>query len=74
LCDPVGNEVSPKAYQRVVRMQRFRRIAERGTGPAVASAEAGDADQSHLTRDVRGLSGTTPVSLLVERSAAAPMA
>ena len=60
--------ITPKAYQRVVRMQRFLQLAEEGTGLAVASAEAGYADQSHLTRDVRALSGVTPATLLDERT------
>jgi AraC-like DNA-binding protein len=57
----------PKAYQRVVRMQRFLGIIGRSAGLADAAAEAGYADQSHLTRDVRELSGLTPAKLLVER-------
>jgi AraC-like DNA-binding protein len=59
--------LAPKAFQRVVRLQRFLSNSERGLTLAAAAAEAGYADQSHLTRDVVDLSGVTPASLLEER-------
>jgi AraC-like DNA-binding protein len=60
--------LSPKRYQRVVRFQRFLAAAEGGGAAlAAASAAAGYADQSHLTRDVRALTGITPAQLLAER-------
>lgn len=60
--------LTPKVYQRVVRMQRFLALAERFGGLADAAADAGYADQSHLTREVRLLAGLTPARLLQDRS------
>ena len=45
----------------------FLAAAERGQGLAAAGADAGYADQAHLTRDVRALTGVTPKRLLDER-------
>jgi AraC-like DNA-binding protein len=59
--------LAPKAFQRVLRLQRFLASSERGRTLADAAAEAGYADQSHLTRDVVDLTGVTPASLLEER-------
>ena len=56
----------PKTLQRVLRFQRFVRMLDDPAGPpdlAVAAARAGYADQAHLTRECRELSGLTPVSL-----------
>jgi AraC-like DNA-binding protein len=55
----------PKTLQRVLRFQRFLALARRAT-PELArlALEAGYADQAHLTREVRRLSGSTPVELL----------
>jgi AraC-like DNA-binding protein len=59
--------LTPKTLQRVMRLQRFLDSADRGDALAAASADAGYADQSHLTREVRALSGLTPARLLAER-------
>lgn len=59
--------LGPKTFQRVVRLQRFVRAADRGAALAAAAAEAGYADQSHLTREVRALAGLTPAELVRER-------
>jgi AraC-like DNA-binding protein len=59
--------LAPKAYQRVIRFQRFLAAAERGHGLATAAAEVGYADQAHLTREVHALTGLTPARLLDER-------
>jgi AraC-like DNA-binding protein len=59
--------LGPKAFQRVVRLQRFVHAADAGAPLAAAAAEAGYADQSHLTRDVRALAGLTPAALARER-------
>jgi AraC-like DNA-binding protein len=59
--------LSPKALQRVMRLRRFLECTSRGADLATASADAGFADQSHLTRDVRALSGLTPARLVHER-------
>jgi AraC-like DNA-binding protein len=56
----------PKTLQRVLRFQRFVRMVDDPAGPpdlAIAAARAGYADQAHLTRECRELSGLTPVSL-----------
>jgi AraC-like DNA-binding protein len=60
--------LTPKTLQRVMRMQRFLEYTSRRDGLAAASAEAGYADQSHLTREIRALSGLTPARLLADRA------
>jgi AraC-like DNA-binding protein len=54
----------PKTLQRVLRFQRAVSVLARGAGdlPWLA-ASAGYADQAHLTREFRELSGMTPVQL-----------
>jgi methylphosphotriester-DNA--protein-cysteine methyltransferase len=59
--------LAPKSFQRVARFQRFLRSAERGVALGRAAVEAGYADQAHLTREVRRLSGLTPSRLIAER-------
>lgn len=58
----------PKQLQRVFRFQRFLaalpRLAERRGELAELAAELGYADQSHLGRDCRELTGTSPARLL----------
>ena len=56
----------PKRLDRIIRFRRLLRLtALRGQGGlAAAAAELGYADQPHLTREVRELSGLTPVELL----------
>ena len=65
LLEAVG--LAPKAFQRAIRLQRFVTAADGGVPLAAAAADAGYADQSHLTREVRRLSGLTPASLIDER-------
>ncbi|TVT40953.1 helix-turn-helix domain-containing protein [Amycolatopsis rhizosphaerae] len=63
--------LAPKAVQRVGRFKRFLRAAEAGHGPgslAGHAAAAGYADQAHLAREVRELTGLAPGALLAERS------
>jgi AraC-like DNA-binding protein len=49
--------------QRVLRLRRF--LAQAGPGAlARAATEAGYADQAHLSRDCRALTGLTPGELL----------
>jgi AraC-like DNA-binding protein len=57
--DAVG--YGPKTLQRVLRLQRFRALEHLDL--AAAAAEAGYADQAHLTRDCRDLTGLTPRAL-----------
>ena len=66
--------LSPKPYQRVVRFQRFLAAAEYGQRLAAAAADAGYADQAHLTREVRALTAVTPARLLRERLGDRPSA
>jgi len=56
---------SPKTLARVLRLQRFLRLA--GTGPQLAELAylAGYADQSHLGRETIRLTGLSPKALLV---------
>ncbi|MGH9278590.1 MAG: helix-turn-helix domain-containing protein [Acidimicrobiales bacterium] len=61
--------LAPKTYQRVDRLQRFLRATDAGGALAAAAADAGFADQAHLTREVRRLSGLTPARLVAERRA-----
>jgi transcriptional regulator GlxA family with amidase domain len=62
----------PKTLQRVLRFQRFVRLVDAaGPPPDIASAaiRSGYADQPHLTRECRALSGLTPAALQQERRA-----
>jgi AraC-like DNA-binding protein len=58
----------PKTFQRVLRMQRALALAARDQQPAGGLAglalEAGYADQAHMSRDLRGLTGRSPATLL----------
>ena len=56
----------PKTFQRVLRFQRLKAMLELPDADlARASLAAGYADQSHLTRECRDLSGLTPAALTV---------
>jgi AraC-like DNA-binding protein len=62
----------PRTLARVVRFQRFLALAE--TEPADLgrlAADAGYADQSHLTREARRLAGRTPLELIAAGAGAA---
>ncbi len=56
----------PKKLDRILRFRRFLRLAAqpRADGLAAAAAELGYADQAHLTRECRDLSGLTPAELI----------
>jgi AraC-like DNA-binding protein len=56
----------PKTLARILRFQRFRALAatRAGRGLAELAAEAGYADQPHLTRECVRLAGETPVAFL----------
>jgi AraC-like DNA-binding protein len=56
----------PKALQRVLRFQRFAALLSSGPGAnlALTAAHAGYADQAHMTRECRRLSGKTPRELV----------
>jgi len=53
---------SPKHFQRIMRMQTLLRGAHAGRAPSLSSLAitAGYADQAHMTRDFRDLTGFTP--------------
>jgi AraC-like DNA-binding protein len=52
--------MAPSDYQRQLRVRAARRLLASGIAPAVAAAEAGFADQAHLTRWFRRYYGVTP--------------
>ena len=67
--DAVG--YGPKTLARVLRFQRFLALAGRGDDLAGLAFEAGYADQAHLTRECRRLSGRTPAELVASGAGAA---
>jgi AraC-like DNA-binding protein len=60
--DSVG--YGPKTLGRILRFQRFLTLARPGADLARLALDAGYADQAHLTREVRRLSGRTPAALV----------
>jgi AraC-like DNA-binding protein len=67
----------PKTLQRVLRFQRFVRLLDAAPAPAppdlaAVAAQAGYADQAHLTRECSDLSGLTPANLARVRHARPP--
>lgn len=52
--------LAPSDYQRQLRLRTARRLLASGVSPASAAAEAGFADQAHLTRWFRRSYGVTP--------------
>lgn len=58
----------PKTLDRILRFQRFRRLADARAevGLAELAAAAGYADQAHLTREALRLGGATPRTLVSE--------
>ncbi len=52
--------VSPHEHQRRLRLVRACRLLAAGTPPSRAAYEAGFADQSHLSRRLKALTGLTP--------------
>jgi hypothetical protein len=62
--DAVG--YGPKTLQRILRFQRFLALAQDSPDLARLAVEAGYADQAHLTRECRRLSGLPPAALLSE--------
>ena len=63
--------LAPSDYQRQLRVRAARGLLSRGLPPAAAAAEAGFADQAHLTRWFRRYYGITPGAY---RSAVGPPA
>jgi AraC-like DNA-binding protein len=63
--------LGPKAFARVVRLQALvARIADVGVNVpwAALAADVGYADQAHMIRDVKRLSGVTPTGLAAARA------
>ena len=60
-----------KTLDRILRFQRFFRLAEESAHPRLVelAAQAGYADQAHLTREVQRLCGATPSELVAQFSA-----
>jgi AraC-like DNA-binding protein len=58
----------PKTFARIVRFQRFLASARQPTAQTFAhlAADAGYADQAHLTREVQRLTGLPPTELVAE--------
>ncbi|WP_405593047.1 helix-turn-helix domain-containing protein [Streptomyces sp. NBC_01190] len=56
----------PKTLARVLRLQRALTLARAGTPYATVAAESGYADQPHLSREVRALTGVPLTELLAE--------
>jgi AraC-like DNA-binding protein len=54
--------LAPSDYQRQLRARTARRLLVAGLSPAIAAAEAGFADQAHLTRWFRRYYGVTPAA------------
>nr|WP_230416296.1 helix-turn-helix domain-containing protein [Micromonospora tarapacensis] len=54
----------PKTLARILRMRRALALARTGVPLAEVAARTGYADQAHLTRDTRALTGLPPTSLL----------
>jgi methylphosphotriester-DNA--protein-cysteine methyltransferase len=60
----------PKTLQRVLRFRRFVSQLDAGPGAlglAALAAQAGYADQAHLTRECQALAGLTPAALAAQR-------
>ena len=54
----------PKTLQRVLRLQRALALAARSPSLAGLAADAGYADQAHMSREVQALTGQSPGALL----------
>ena len=59
-----GFGYGPKVLDRVLRLQRWLRLASGANTLTPAAFDAGYADASHLSHDVRRLTGLTPTALL----------
>ena len=52
--------VPPAAYRRALRVRAAQRLLKAGWPPALAAAECGFYDQSHLNRSFKSFTGLTP--------------
>lgn len=56
--------LAPKSLARILRMQRALRAIRTGSGPlALIALRAGYADQAHMTRELKALTGRTPAQI-----------
>jgi AraC-like DNA-binding protein len=53
-----------KTLNRILRMQQALELVRRGVRPADSAARTGYADQSHLSRDVKGMAGVSITELM----------
>jgi AraC-like DNA-binding protein len=53
----------PKTFARVARFRRALHLIHAGEPLAAAAAEAGYADQAHMTREIAALAGRTPAAI-----------
>jgi AraC-like DNA-binding protein len=58
--------IAPKAFGRIMRLQRAAGAIAAGAPASTAAGMAGYADQAHFTRDARDLAGVTPRVLAAE--------
>ena len=58
--------VAPRLAARLLRLSRVWRLIDSGHSWARIAAESGYADQSHLVREFRQFTGTTPNALLTD--------
>jgi AraC-like DNA-binding protein len=68
---------TPKTLHRILRFQRLLALAgaaRPGASLSSLALRAGYADQAHMTRDLRELTGSTPAALLVRAGSALDMA
>ena len=65
-----GVGYGPRTFARVMRFRRALELLERGEAPARAAADAGYADQPHMTREARRAAGRTPGAFRAGRSGA----
>lgn len=59
--------LTPKAFARVSRLERLVAVLDRGTPLVQAAGAAGYADQAHMTRETRALTGHSPAALARQR-------
>ena len=62
-------DVPPRLAARLLRLSRVWRLIDSGHSWARVAVESGYADQSHLVREFRQFTGTTPNALIADRSA-----
>ncbi len=58
----------PSVLRRVLRFRRAVALLRAGVAPAEVAAQAGYADQPHLSRDVRAFAGVSPARLAPSRA------